>query len=148
MFKSLFVYGRCHCCLDSSVHSNQPTGITTRQYAYSKSQKLCTWFVLCCILLWFGNNQFYPYCLGLPHCMMEQSYDCPNSLNSQIPACTCSISHNALFRTEMCAFLFWIVGSGIWNKCIQGFVKLVNCVMFDQITAGPDCFVSWLSVSF
>ena len=29
--------------------------------------------------------------------------------NSQIPQCTCSISHNAPFRTEMCTFLFWMV---------------------------------------
>ena len=32
---------------------------------------------------------------------------------SQIPQCTCSISHNAPFRTEMCLFLFWIVHCGI-----------------------------------
>ena len=32
----------------------------------------------------------------------------------QIPECTCSISNNAPFRTEMCTFLFWtnIVGHG------------------------------------
>ena len=28
--------------------------------------------------------------------------------NSQIPECTCSISHNAPFKTEMCTFLFWM----------------------------------------
>ena len=44
---------------------------------------------------------------------------------SQIPKCTCSISHNALFKAEMCTFLFWIVHCGIWNRCILGFVKLV-----------------------
>ena len=42
--------------------------------------------------------------------------------NSQIPECTCSISHNALFRTEMCTFLFWMEHYGIWNRCILGFV--------------------------
>ena len=45
--------------------------------------------------------------------------------NSQIPECTCSISHNAPFRTEMCTFLFWMEHYGIWSRCILGFVKLV-----------------------
>ena len=49
-----------------------------------------------------------------------------NWSNSQIPECTCSISHNAPFRTEMCPFLFWMKHCGIWNRCIQGSVKLVN----------------------
>ena len=49
--------------------------------------------------------------------------------NSQIPECTCSTSHNASFRTEMCTFLFWMVHCGIWNGCILGFVKLVNWVI-------------------
>ena len=47
--------------------------------------------------------------------------------NSQIPEFTCSISHNAPFRTEMCTFVFWMEHRGIWNRCILGFVKLVNC---------------------
>ena len=47
--------------------------------------------------------------------------------NSEIPECTCSISQNAPFRTEMCTFLFWMEHSGIWNRCILGFVKLVHC---------------------
>ena len=42
---------------------------------------------------------------------------------SQIPHCTCPISHNAPFRTEMCTFLFWMVHCGIWNRCIVGFVR-------------------------
>ena len=45
--------------------------------------------------------------------------------NSQIPQCTCSISHIAPFRTEMCTFLFWMMQYGIWNRCIVGFVRLV-----------------------
>ena len=39
----------------------------------------------------------------------------------------CSISHNTPFRTEMCTFLFWMEGCGIWNRCILGFVNEVNC---------------------
>ena len=45
--------------------------------------------------------------------------------NSQIPECTCSISHNAPFRTEMCTFLFWMVYCGICNRCILGYVRLL-----------------------
>ena len=45
---------------------------------------------------------------------------------SQIPQCTCSISHNAPFRTEMCTFLFWMVHCGIWDRCIVGFVNKVK----------------------
>ena len=44
--------------------------------------------------------------------------------NSQISECTCSISHNAPFRTEMCTYLFWMEYCGIWYTCILGFVKL------------------------
>ena len=47
-----------------------------------------------------------------------------NWLNSQIPQCTCPISHNAPFRTEICTFLFWMVHCGIWDRCIVGFVIL------------------------
>ena len=45
-----------------------------------------------------------------------------NWTNSQIPECTCTISHNDPFRTEMCTFLFWVEHCGIWNMCILGFV--------------------------
>ena len=45
---------------------------------------------------------------------------------SQIPDCSCSISHNAPFRTEMYTFLFWMEHCGIWNRCILGFVNQVN----------------------
>ena len=43
--------------------------------------------------------------------------------NSQIPQCTCTTSHNASFRTEMCAFLFYMMHCGIWYRCIMGFVN-------------------------
>ena len=50
--------------------------------------------------------------------------------NSQIPDyCTCCVSHNAPFRTEMCTFLFWMEHWEIWNGCILGFVKLVYCTV-------------------
>ena len=44
---------------------------------------------------------------------------------AQIPQCTCYISHNAPFRTEMRTFLFWMEHCGIWNGAILWFVKLV-----------------------
>ena len=46
---------------------------------------------------------------------------------SQISQCTCPISHNAPFRTEMCTFLFWMVYFGVWNRCIVRFVKWIYC---------------------
>ena len=61
------------------------------------------WFVWPCLMWW---HQQYGY----------------NWSNSPIPECTCSISHNAPFRTEMCTFLFWMEHCMIWNKCILGFV--------------------------
>ena len=37
---------------------------------------------------------------------------------------TCSISHNARFRTEICTFLFWMLHCEIWDPYIVGFVNL------------------------
>ena len=68
-----------------------------------------------------GNINFESVC----ECKNIQSRGLNNVPNSQIPECTCSISQNAPFRTEMCTFLFWMEHSGIWNRCILGFVKLV-----------------------
>ena len=45
---------------------------------------------------------------------------------SQIPQCTSSISHNAQFRSETCAFLFWMVHCGIWNRWIARLMNWVN----------------------
>ena len=53
---------------------------------------------------------------------LDQLHNWPNS---QFPECTCSISQNAPFRTEMGTFLFWMEHSGTWNRCILRFVKLV-----------------------
>ena len=55
----------------------------------------------------------------IQYCLMKRS-------NSQIPQCTCHISHNATFRTELCTFLFWMVQCVIWDRCIMGFVRLVS----------------------
>ena len=47
--------------------------------------------------------------------------------NSQRPECSCSISHNAPFRTEMLTFLFSMDHCGIWNRCILGIVYSGHC---------------------
>ena len=59
---------------------------------------------------------------------IESGYESRQSLRhiSQIPQCTCPISHNAPFRTQTWAFLFWMVHCGIWERCTVGFVNLVN----------------------
>ena len=52
--------------------------------------------------------------------------------NLQIPECTCSISQNAPFRTEMCTFLFWMehcgFGTGefwdLWNWPVEYSLKI------------------------
>ena len=44
--------------------------------------------------------------------------ECQNWPNSQMSQCTCSISHNAPFRIEMCTLLFWMVHCGVQNTCI------------------------------
>ena len=69
------------------------------------------------VLLWFGTSVFYPYPSGLLHWLWD------NRPISKIPECTCSISHNTPFRTEMCTFLFWMEHCGIWNRCILGFMN-------------------------
>ena len=53
---------------------------------------------------------------------------------SQIPQCTCSISHHAPFRTKMCKFLFWKLHDGMWDRCIAGFV---NLIWYSRMT--PTC---------
>ena len=45
----------------------------------------------------------------------------------QTPQCTCPISHNTPFRTEMCKLLFWMVYCRIWDRCVMGCVRLVYC---------------------
>ena len=51
---------------------------------------------------------------------------------SQIPQCTCPISHNTPFRTDMYTILFWVVYGGIWDRCIVGFISIVSCVLWDM----------------
>ena len=48
-----------------------------------------------------------------------------NKPNLQTPQHICPKSHNAIFRAEMCIFLFCMVHCGIWDRCIVGFVTLV-----------------------
>ena len=69
---------------------------------------------------------------------LEEYWECHlDGTNSQIPQCTCLISHNALFRTGMCTFLFWMVHCGIWDRCTVGFVKLVYFVHFSTCKNRP-----------
>ena len=58
----------------------------------------------------------------IPECTCSISHNAPFR-TEMCPECTCSISHNAPFRTEMCTFLFWMEHCGIWNRCILGFVN-------------------------
>ena len=64
-------------------------------------------------------------------CLLVSVYVCkgswPNLL--KIPKCTCSISDNSPFRTEMWTFLFRMMYCGIWNKFILRFVRLFHCIL-------------------
>ena len=64
--------------------------------------------------------------------------------NSQIPQCTCSISHKATFRTEMCTFLFWMLHCGIWNRCHVGYRTGALRGLWDCFTlVGGGVDMSW-----
>ena len=60
---------------------------------------------------------------------MDQSH---KAHNTPVPYPT---SHNVPFRIEMCAFLFWMVHHGIWDKGNVGFVKLVYSKYKGQMKA-------------
>ena len=65
-------------------------------------------------------------------------HEFPRTPNLQLLECTCSLSHNVPFRTEICTFLFWMEHCGIWNRRILGFVKLVYCnVRSNPVLTGP-----------
>ena len=63
---------------------------------------------------------------------------------SQIPQCTCPISHNTPFRTEMCTFLFWMVHCNNFLLTIQ--IKWKICTHFFNIVTSwfPFCTLSQL----
>ena len=46
---------------------------------------------------------------------------------SQIPQCSCAISHNSTFTTKMYTFLFRMAYCGIWSRCIVVFVRSAHC---------------------
>ena len=101
-------------CLFNSLCS----GIWPTEY---QSKAMCYWPFVSWIHQWpldFPQKGSLCGLLGL----FVQDF---NLRNSQIPQFTHPISHNAPFRTKMCAFLLWIVHCGIWDRCIVGFVSLV-----------------------
>ena len=75
-------------------------------------------------------HYYYNYCYRYLHfyyyhlrCRRRHHY----KPTSQIPRCTCTISHHTPFRTEMHTFLFWMVYCGIWDGGIVVFVRLAYC---------------------
>ena len=57
-----------------------------------------------------------------------------NRPESQIPLCTCSISHNAPFRTEMCTFL-WYGTDALWDLQIRSIV--MEHIKYTHLSQGP-----------
>ena len=45
----------------------RPQWVSKFQLKYSTSQEICTWHMLCCILLWCGTGHFHSYPSGLSH---------------------------------------------------------------------------------
>ena len=60
--------------------------------------------------------------------LFSELFDIGNTINQshEPPQCSCPISYNAPFRTEMCTFLFRMMHCRIWDSCIVRFVKLVS----------------------
>ena len=52
-------------------------------------------------------------------------------------------NHNALFRTAMCTFLFWMVHCGIWKRCIMWFVDVVCYLSLPPIPASGTQVLMW-----
>ena len=52
-------------------------------------------------------------------------------------------THNALFRTAMCTFLFWMVHCGIWKRCIMWFVDVVYYFSLPPIPASGTQVLIW-----
>ena len=75
-----------------------------------------------------------------PFLAMRKSH---NWNNSHISEGTCSVSHNAPFKTEMYTFLFWMEYCGILNRCIMGFVKLVYCPRASGVTLKDMGTLHW-----
>ena len=78
------------------------------------------------------STTWYLQCIGLCKIQWQSDGQEWNLPNSQIPECTCAISHNAPFRTEMCTFLFWMEHCGIWNSCILGVCSEWSIVWYDR----------------
>ena len=108
-----------------------------------KSQEVLFFFRSPCILMIIWNPQCSMSFVGMLQAVVCYIGSCFNKTklyidecnwpNSQIPQCTCCISHNAPCRTEMFTFLFWMVHCGIWNRCIVGFVRLIYCNRYFDI---------------
>ena len=68
-----------------------------------------------------------------------------NWFNSQIPQCTCFISHNAPLMAWVSNY--WMVHCGIWNRCIVGFVRLIYSVWLPWLglftALYPNHIVTW-----
>ena len=46
---------------------NTTTGTQHELYSTDTAKESCTWFALCCVLLWFGTRQIYPWLWELLH---------------------------------------------------------------------------------
>ena len=102
-----------------------------------------------------GSMNYYPLfrvrswnngirCMSL-YILMDINLTGINQPNSQIPEYTCSISHNAPFRTAMCTFLFR--NGTLWDmeQVHSGVVKRFYIFVLFQGASGRQ--TSWLYLS-
>ena len=86
-------------------------------WALNKQSVKLIWYAMA--LIWRHHNVIKAAVYTVIHAKSQ------NRPNSQIPECTCFISHNAPFRTVMCkVFFFCMKHFEIWNRCILRFGKL------------------------
>ena len=95
-----------------SVYFNTPSRPDCgTKYSMSNKIDMCLWFLYALFVWIYVHNR--------------SLWVRENRTNSQIPQCTCPISHNASFRTEMCTIMFWMVHWGLRDWWIVRFVRLV-----------------------
>ena len=85
-----------------------------------------------CFDLWFSLQNWCSHRNDCCSCPTTVDIVHPNRPISQIPECTCAISHNATFcnrNVHTCAhFCYKMLHCGIFVWCIVGFVRLVYWV--------------------
>ena len=94
------------------MQTNNSTNINCPTYFFKTlSQRQHMWF--CSSAENRSPNDHCGYWTMIMRCRDCHKASWINRPNSQIPQCTCPISHNEPFRIEICTFLFWLMHCGV-----------------------------------